>query len=348
MINIKLILCALLAYGSVRGMEQEIARETPGLRLDLLIGRDGLLIRARDSDGFPFLCKMIKSGGRVDMPFLREFIARGGDINQRVESQRGDLVNSVYQGTAALHLACSKGNSQLIKDLVECGADVTMITQTGATCLHWLCASDTYKEEAEKGENLIALLVKRGALPNAKKHSDGRVAIMNAIECERIAICKQLIPYGAAESDDVLVCALRRARITSNQETQKFYLDLWLDHKRKPYLYTLWCTLNRYGIPNEVKRIIFRSTPTLLPAHDLPTFYSGQELVQVYAQRDAERESLLADLKQDAKLEGMSAWWSNGKKESTAVPSSAGGRSTRATARTRCTTGRGSVVCGGR
>lgn len=73
--------------------------------------------------------------GSVDLDFAGFILSRGADVNEAATS--GDI-----EGWAGIHYACSNGNKELIKFLVNNGADVNAVTADGKTPLSLAGSSD--------------------------------------------------------------------------------------------------------------------------------------------------------------------------------------------------------------
>jgi ankyrin repeat protein len=90
-----------------------------------------------------------------------------------------------------LHLASGGGHTPVVGALLDAGANTGAVSSTtGATALH-LAA------KALNGEGVIKLLLKKGALVDARESQGGQTALMLAASYGRIASVRELLSHGA-------------------------------------------------------------------------------------------------------------------------------------------------------
>jgi ankyrin repeat protein len=73
--------------------------------------------------------ELIVAAGENSLPEVHRFVRAGADVNAKTE----------LDGTTPLHKASTNGHSQVIKELIEHGADIEATTQSGWISLHWAC-----------------------------------------------------------------------------------------------------------------------------------------------------------------------------------------------------------------
>jgi ankyrin repeat protein len=159
--------------------------------------------------------------GRTDAgDIVALMLAHGGDA-RRVDGSIGAATPAIAQqllarGTdpkvdEALVVAASRDNTDVMKLLVDRGADVNRVTgNLGFTPLMW--AAQMGQTEA------VELLLARGADPNVRERFNGATALVQAASSDRagVAIIRALLDHGADatiaddEGADALAWAIRR------------------------------------------------------------------------------------------------------------------------------------------
>jgi hypothetical protein len=288
----KLILCVVLVSSSIWGMEREIAH----LKLDMLIeGLNKEKVLNKHIKGQECLLSWIilYKPESIDLFLLKEYRARGGNINHA----------SSDTGECPIHYACLNGNISLIKNLIKCGADPKIKTgrhqsiyRSFETPLHYLCASKSYNITAAQGSDIIGWLVERGVDVNAQENGNEN-PFLRAMANDHVAICKQLIKYGANISDaNLLKDMVRRIIGIDNVDARIFYAGLWLDQKRKPYLNEIVRALRKKVKEKELRKQICSYLPEYLPDSWLPKFYTGSRLAELMSMREAEKVRLVSQI----------------------------------------------------
>ncbi len=157
---------------------------------------------------------LLDAAKRGDVAAVRSLLEEGADPN----AAQGD-------GLSALHLAAQKGNLEVAKLLIDARANIEAETRIGAyTPLHLAsggghapvvgalleaganarAASSTTNAtalhlaaKALNGESVIKLLLKKGALVNARESQGGQTPLMLAAAYGRTASVRELLSHGA-------------------------------------------------------------------------------------------------------------------------------------------------------
>ena len=116
-------------------------------------------------------------------------IAGNVEIVKELLDHGADITTTNDIGINVLHYAAIEGRQEIIQMLIDHGADVTTANKFGSTALHFASAF-TYDQE------IIQLLVDSGADVNARK-SDGTTALGHACKLGSTKMAKILLGLGA-------------------------------------------------------------------------------------------------------------------------------------------------------
>ena len=109
-----------------------------------------------------------------------------------------ETAHYVYAGDTALHVAAAAYRTDIAKDLVRLGADVSARNRRGAQPLHYASdgqpASATWDPKAQA--NVIGFLIRAGADPNAIDKS-GVTPLHRAVRTRCAAAVRVLLAHGA-------------------------------------------------------------------------------------------------------------------------------------------------------
>lgn len=108
-----------------------------------------------------FFESIVDMSDDVALPLIQDFLEQGFDINSK------DCCLSTL-----LHSACAGCQVNVVKFLVENGADVNAVNSSFRQPLHWLCENTSYNTEKEKFIQIANILVDNGALLNFKDEDD--------------------------------------------------------------------------------------------------------------------------------------------------------------------------------
>ena len=89
------------------------------------------------------------------------------DVNVRTTTPRDEAM----RGSTPLMYACGRGVVAVVRLLVERGADVHAVNQTGETALHWAGANEN--EEEEEGGEVVRMMVRAGVDVNVRNRLGG-------------------------------------------------------------------------------------------------------------------------------------------------------------------------------
>lgn len=152
-------------------------------RIRHLAAADPGLVQAVNGDGFMPL-HLAAHYGRVDA--LKALIEQGADVSATMPSQ----VPFVPANTA-LHAAIAGGpHKEVIRHLVDAGADVNKPDSLGATPLH----SAAFHNDTE----LVALLLERGGTVNTRMHGE-KTPLGVALASGNAAVANLLRQHGGVE-----------------------------------------------------------------------------------------------------------------------------------------------------
>jgi cytohesin len=126
-----------------------------------------------------------------------------------------DLSNRTPAGSTYLHVAALKGQSKLVKLFLDRGADVNALDETGGTPLHSAALGGSTE--------VINLLLDRGARIDAADRDSGATPLMLAASVSRTEAVALLLQRGAKPGirDRRGHTALDRARETDDNESVK-------------------------------------------------------------------------------------------------------------------------------
>jgi ankyrin repeat protein len=111
-------------------------------------------------------------GGEVNAPALHHAAATNNDVTLKYLIQRGaDLESIDDSGCTAVHHACNAGSLDTLRILVAKGANVNATDITSETPLHVVISSWTDKKEKETRLTMISLLIASGANALARNSS---------------------------------------------------------------------------------------------------------------------------------------------------------------------------------
>ncbi len=166
---------------------------------------------------------------------ISKVIDEGGEIFRAVNKQEREkamkmieenpaLVNaSNYTGWTPLHWAAYTGDTEIIKFILNKGADINVVSRIGLTTVY-LATSEGHKEATE-------LLLKEGADPNIPTKRTDWTAMMRAANNSFNEILKMLIQYGGKVNVESAASwtPLHRAAEKGNLESVKILLDAGAD-----------------------------------------------------------------------------------------------------------------------
>ena len=140
-------------------------------------------VKARTED----LNKVI---GKHDLSGVRAALAAGSDPNYGLSSSgRYGYSYSYDQNMAPLLFATSSGRVEIVKALIDAGADVDVRERDNATALH--------VAERNKNEEIVEILLKAHADPNVTTSSWGFTPLMHASMSGYVGIVRLLLAAGA-------------------------------------------------------------------------------------------------------------------------------------------------------
>ena len=134
-----------------------------------------------------FGCAMTLQASEIHNAVLR------GDLKATQEALKSDpkkIASLDSDGNSPLHLACEKGNKELIDVLLLAGADVNAINSKKATALHRLISSPDDDPAA------IGILFSKAAAIEAK-NSDNETALFMACRLDKVKTARFLVEKGA-------------------------------------------------------------------------------------------------------------------------------------------------------
>lgn len=137
------------------------------------------------------LFNAIKAG---DKEAVKESVTRESHLLSEVYDMELDDDDELYRqfhGKTALHLAAKFSKKEMVKLLLDLGADMEQLDRNHNTVLHWVSNS------FQKGSAvMVDLLVKRGADVNAKNR-EGAISLHYAAHYSASSVVKELIKHGA-------------------------------------------------------------------------------------------------------------------------------------------------------
>lgn len=120
-----------------------------------------------------------------DLEMIKQFVRLGANVN---EARRGDDWNT------ALMYAAEYGHSEIVKYLIEAGAEVGRKNQNGRTALFSVAGYP--REASERHRNVVRLLIEAGADPMSQDE-DGKNAVMVAAANRNPELLRMLMDAGA-------------------------------------------------------------------------------------------------------------------------------------------------------
>jgi ankyrin repeat protein len=122
--------------------------------------------------------ELLEATGENNLPEVRRLLSIGADVNAKDN----------WHDRTPLHVACEKGHVQVVKELVEHGADVDVKDKDGSSPLHWACA---------KGHlAVVNELLSRGANIEVED-IDGNTPLHLACANCHVAVVNELLSRGA-------------------------------------------------------------------------------------------------------------------------------------------------------
>jgi len=123
---------------------------------------------------------------------IKTYVEQGGDIHMirdptEDHTEDRDLFFGPYTGYNPLQYACVKNKPEIVKYLVDKGANVNSQDEVGSTPLHY---------SAESSLEIVKYLVNKGAYVNAQNNND-ETPLHLAIEKTSLEIVKYLVDKGA-------------------------------------------------------------------------------------------------------------------------------------------------------
>ncbi|XP_028417225.1 uncharacterized protein LOC114541509 [Dendronephthya gigantea] len=161
----------------------------------------GADVNGKDTDGDTVLHFAV-SEGKPDI--VKYLVENGADVNSTDFDERSVLHSAVTEsaavnainrkntnGSTVLHSAVAKGKLEIVKYLVENGADVNRPDIDGLTVLHTAVSKGTL--------GIVKYLVEKGAAVNAinSKNADGSTVLHSAVAKGKPEIVKYLVENGA-------------------------------------------------------------------------------------------------------------------------------------------------------
>lgn len=98
------------------------------------------LVHASDSKGWGVLHQTVfysEVHDDLGLEMLDVLISKGADVEKEATVPEGFIDKGVYAGATALHFAAGAGYLEMVKKLIEAGADFNKISKSGKT-LEWL------------------------------------------------------------------------------------------------------------------------------------------------------------------------------------------------------------------
>ena len=122
---------------------------------------------------------------------VRQLLADGANTEEQSQG---------FHPSTPLQISCQSGNTDIVKTLLEYGADVSVIDDSdGATTLHLAVTvsfSNDDGELVERGHQAAAMLIKKG-VDVASKDFSGWTALHRAAYYGHIQITRVLLDHGA-------------------------------------------------------------------------------------------------------------------------------------------------------
>lgn len=160
--------------------------------------------------------KLIKAAQRGDVAYVRKALDKGIDVNSPLilafDDKIGEKVAHVRESVTLLHLAAMKGQTEVVELLVDHGADMSALTSSGETPLHYAANIET-----------VALFLERGADVNTRGRS-GNTPLHYAAIGGEIKTVALLLDRGADVNarNNIGWTPLHSATIGSHRGTEDF------------------------------------------------------------------------------------------------------------------------------
>lgn len=141
------------------------------------------------------------------LDFIKRLLEFGADVNVRMNSSTETRTIFTHQwlyeeGATPFLRAAQSSDTELLRLLLEHGADPSLPTYTGVTPLMvaagigWV-EGVTFEWSGEKNIETIDMLLELGADVNARERDDGRTALMGAAHKGRNEVVQILVDHGA-------------------------------------------------------------------------------------------------------------------------------------------------------
>jgi ankyrin repeat protein len=151
---------------------------------------------------------------KASLEEIKKVVAAGYDINENIDTEE-------FNEIPPLNMAAMHQQVDIMKWLIEEGADVNAVSGNGFTTLHEACGFVDDPEAAE-------LLIKNGANIEALNY-DGETALQEAVVNGNVRIVKLLLEKGARVNEDCLtICKeqLKREDLVEQRDKYQEILEL--------------------------------------------------------------------------------------------------------------------------
>ena len=151
------------------------------------------LLRAIAAGDAPHASRLLAASPRLASEASAVGATRGSSTSYFFE----ETAHYLYAGDTALHVAAAAYRTDIARELVRCGADVSARNRRGAQPLHYACdgqpASATWDPKAQA--SVIAFLIRAGADPNAPD-KNGVTPLHRAVRTRCAAAVRVLLAHG--------------------------------------------------------------------------------------------------------------------------------------------------------